>query len=121
MWDSQDGKLKTLHQKSTDYVSPQNALINCPKRPDICGTNTQVLLENYSQAAKTITFDSDISDRNTCSWLIQTSCGGAPGWAIDYAQSTITDDDVWFHFLEYQGGYDGVSYNPDRTNMLDKS
>lgn len=32
----------------------------------------------------------------------------------------MTDDDVYFHFLEYQGAYQGVKYDQIRANKLAK-
>jgi hypothetical protein len=48
-----------------------------------------------------------LKESETCTWIISTTCGGAPGWEID-PTSTMTDDDVYFHFLEYGSGDQGV-------------
>lgn len=73
-------------------------------------------MASYSEIEKTILMNKDLPENEQCSYFVQASCGGAPGWAIDYDVTTITDDDVYFHFLEYQNARPGVEYISTRLS-----
>ena len=116
LWDSLNNKLSLQHQKSTDYVSRQNAIQNCPQKYETCGTKKNPVA-SYTSEEKAISFVNNLALNEQCSWSLIAQCGGTPGWVVDNTVTTIDDDDVYFHYVEYYKSHAGIKidqYDPSK-------
>lgn len=106
LWDTGNGRLAVFHSKSSAFRNPLVAVGQCPQKASQCGgvARKDVNTGFFDAEESTITMEGSYAASDSgCSFAIMAQCGGAPGWAIDYAQTTLTDDDAHFLFLEYSG------------------
>lgn len=102
LWDNANNRLNIQHQKSTDFKSRMTAIGGCPQNKSKCAGKRHVRVASYGQAVQSLTMTDTMDLNGGCSWVLEAQCGGAPAWEID-PSSTVNDNDVYFHFMEYTG------------------